>query len=167
MLEYIYHYLTQHSDLCPYTCAHCDNVYFTNLLKHRPANCNSILSRNELDFHTCREELEIGGKDDNLQILEASPWLDKISKALATLPPLPSHSEIACWIFENIPPPPEDQLRANRSMLRSLRTTNTFFEAKPDGWKEIEKTKQMDYVHYVQLIHVIVYNAKFEALTLF
>ncbi|KAE8446594.1 hypothetical protein EG329_011787 [Mollisiaceae sp. DMI_Dod_QoI] len=57
--------------------------------------------------------------------------------------------------------------RSDRDLVprRLIKTTNTFFEAKPDDLKEVEKTKQMDYVHYVQLIHVIVYNAKFEALT--
>ncbi|CZR65236.1 uncharacterized protein PAC_15136 [Phialocephala subalpina] len=137
---YLRHYLRDHSNLCPYTCTHCKDIF---------------ISEEELKAHICRKQPKI---DESYQ--------HRISMALKALPPLPTRDKIVQWIFDNIPPPPKDQQQEHcyREGIYQCLGKNKGFLEENGCWMEIA-AKVQSRVPIQALVSVTFCNAKFEALS--
>ncbi|KAF8851602.1 hypothetical protein BDZ45DRAFT_808195 [Acephala macrosclerotiorum] len=77
---YLRHYLRDHSNLCPYTCTHCKDIF---------------ISEEELKAHICRKQPKIDENDDKIETIEISSYQHRISMALKALPPLPTRDKMS------------------------------------------------------------------------
>ncbi|KAG4427374.1 hypothetical protein IFR05_017144, partial [Cadophora sp. M221] len=126
--QYIRHYISMHSDICPYICQSCENVF---------------ISDKEVQFHNC---VPLKKHQETVVISEIPPselllHEDRILLALNALPEPRTREKILQWILNNVPPPPLYISSCKQGVYSTLKKK---FHQNDTGWlpTEIETSKK-------------------------